>query len=126
MMNTRLKKFMETIKSKVTSNTGDTLVEVLVALLIGSLSLTLLAMAISTTMNMTKQSEARLVETYALEDALATATPTSSCQGTVSVTLTDGTEVKLTEEDLDIAYCLPDDGQMTLKPVISYVVDGDE
>ena len=121
-----IKKKIELAKARIEEERGDTIVEVLVALTIGCLSLTLLAMAISTTSSLARESKTQLEDMYALEGALAEAVPTDDCRGQVEITLSNGTSVKLADEDFELSYCLPDDGQISQKPVVAYVIEGDE
>ena len=112
------------IKAKLKSERGDSLVEVLVSLLIGSLSLLMLGMSIAVASNLTADGKDRISEDYAMEDVLAMSSPNPDCQGSVSVTLSDGSEVQLVPEGtLDVSYCLPEDGQATRYPVVSYTAE---
>ena len=119
-----LEKIINKLFSKKSGQRGDSLVETLVALTIAALSLTLLAMAISATSAMAKKSEDKLVNVYELENALAAAQPSEDCQGDMTITLSNGTELTLLEDgNGDVVYCVPESQSGTV-PVISYTWEG--
>ena len=111
------------LAARLNNQRGDTIVEVLVALTVGALALTLLAMAISATSGMAMSGEERMNQLYSMEETLANETPTSECAGTVSILYTNGDSAYLSEENPDVSYCLPSVGQVTSIPVVSYKVE---
>ena len=118
---------VEALRSKLSNERGDTIVEVLVALTIGALALTILAMAISVTSSLAGRSQKAMEDEYALETSMAMAQETAGCSGNASISLSDGTEVSLLGEGehVDLSYCIPE-GQSSGTPVVSYRTDGGE
>lgn len=59
------------IRAKLSSEAGDTLAEVLVALLVSVMAVTLMATMIMTATNVTSKNETRMAQLYAAQSALA-------------------------------------------------------
>lgn len=75
------------INSILADQRGDTLVETLVAILVSSLAMLMLAAALSSSMNIVTSSNAAMKEYYSDETALVTHTATPQNGYTVSITI---------------------------------------
>lgn len=106
--------FKETMRTKLKNQNGETIGETLVALLIASLALVMLASMIQTTVNVVKKSETIMTTYYDAESKMETA---PSASATISITDTEGT--------LSVSESIKYSANTTFaKPVVAYSYDG--
>ena len=107
------------ILKKIKNNSGETITEVLVALLISVLSLTLLAGMIAASVSMTDKSRKNITEYYSAENALEQKLGGQS-QNTETVSFKDGNnDVKLSKSSITVYVYSNGD---TKNEVLSYSV----
>ena len=100
---------------KLKSTRGESIVEVLVAMLITALSVATLALMINTSVKVTKQSEDIMQGYYAANDALNRQDSSGSdSEGTVTMTMDDG------DESYDFDIELFENDSIRNIPVIAY------
>lgn len=75
---------LQRLRAKLHATSGDTLIEVLAALLLATLATVMLATMIAVSTNVTSQSETMLHELYQSQSAMAQGTA-SRTEGTVSI-----------------------------------------
>jgi Tfp pilus assembly protein PilV len=99
-------KLKSTVLSKLQSSAGEALAEVLVAILIAALALTMLASAITSTTKMVNQSKVKMEAYYAENDSMAIQDQEEAA-GQLTVTLTEGeTPRTLNGEAIKANYCM--------------------
>lgn len=82
---------MNAVKNKLKSQTGESITETLVALLISALALTMLAGAVGATERIIQSSEKKMEKYYkANNTAIEQTAQKKGTDGTISLTLTDG------------------------------------
>ena len=109
---------MNRIRRKIQSNTGESIAETLVAVLLIALALTMLAAMISSTANMVKTSETKMNEYYEKNAALETFSSTDSQTSIVIAVTTTGDGSSNTIESPQVDYKLND--AFSNKPVVAY------
>ena len=101
---------------KLRKNNGESIGEVLVALLISVLSMTLLASMIAASVSLTRSSKEKLSDYYAAQNTLENKTA-ASVDGSVTFTDNSG-NVKLTDGDIEIS--IRNNGQDGKEEILSY------
>ncbi len=109
---------MNRIRRKIQSNTGESIAETLVAVLLIALALTMLAAMISSTANMVKTSETKMNEYYEKNAALETFSSTDSQTSIVIAVTTTGDGSSNTIESPQVDYKLND--AFSKNPVVAY------
>lgn len=119
------------LKAKLRGQSGETIAETLIALLISALALTMLAGAIGAAARVVTRSENKMQAYYQANNALATPglsdddtdddtiVNVSPGTGTMAVAKSDGTALALADEaSLDIQYT--SNNEFSAKPVVAY------
>lgn len=81
----RLSRLSACVRAKLTSNAGDTFIEVLSALLISVLAVVLMATMITTATSITSRNEVRMAALFAAQTALSTQEQPEFASGMVTV-----------------------------------------
>lgn len=105
---------LKELQKKLKNQSGETIGETLVALLIASLALVMLASMIQTTVNVVKKSETMMTQYYEAESEMETA---SSGSATISITDAEGS-LSVSES---IKYA---ENSTFPKPVVTYSYEG--
>ncbi|MBQ9041557.1 MAG: hypothetical protein IJ111_01950 [Eggerthellaceae bacterium] len=113
------------LSSKLRSQRGESITEVLVATAIGGLALLMLAMAISVAVHMATTSRSSLDEYYTANNAIAEAKATSLGIGEVALAPPSGDEISLAGDDLQVRYYRFDSDKAGLDSVIAYEEDSE-
>lgn len=111
------------IRKRLKSNAGETIAEVLIALLIAALALTMLASVISASTRIISQSKAKLADYYAANNQLSEEVKIDD-----KITETTGVTFVLTDNTVEATHSLGGSGlvttytysQLSNVPVISY------
>lgn len=110
---------MNRIRRKIQSNTGESIAETLVAVLLIALALTMLAAMISSTANMVKTSETKMSEYYETNAALETfADPDGPIEIAITVTNSSGVASSAEIESPQVDYKMNEAFSKT--PVVAY------
>lgn len=96
---TKNMKFFRKLKRKLNNNKGETIAEVLIALLVSCLGVALMASMISVSMSIIVNSKKTMSDYISRENVLIEKDAAESGTGTVSVKKQDGAALKLTAED---------------------------
>ncbi len=84
-----MKKLKSSLSKKLKGNAGESLAEVLIALLIAALALTMLASVINTTARIIRQSKASMTDYYTKESALSNI---SSGDSSMTISIKSGSD----------------------------------
>ena len=112
---------MKKILRKLNNRRGESLSEVLIALLISSLGIALLAVMITSSVRMITESRTTVESYVAAENALAVRTGSTGQTGTVTLTNNGGHDQDLTDNvssDIPVTYYV--NSVIGGKPVIAY------
>ena len=111
---------MKSVQKKLQSRAGESITETLIALLISSLALVMLAGAISTTWNLVDRSDNTLKAYYEANTALESGNGGDAWSGTVTIKTADNTAVRLVEntESLNVSGAV--NGVLGGRPVAAY------
>ena len=113
-----MKKLKNQIAEKLKRKSGETLAEVLIALLIAALALTMLASTIASSSKMITQSKQKMESYYAANDSLAEKSGDSKLTMTLKLGGESGTVVKMTNAAITVNYNVNDEAGA--KKVIAY------
>ena len=104
---------------KLRSRAGETLTETLVALLISSLALLMLAGAVTAATRVITRSKDKMAEYYAADAALA---ERASSKGSLTLSLTDTSDEPLNLSDIQVQYYV--NASFPTRPVVAYAETG--
>ena len=108
-----MKKLLQDMKAKLRGRAGESIAEVLVALLISAVALVMLASMISASTNMIQRSREQLAEYYAQNNVLTTQ-PTDGTAGKAKFVKKDGTATL----SIDVKYAIND--KLGMGTVVAY------
>jgi len=112
----------KSVLKKLNSRKGETISETLVALLISSLALTMLAGAITESANLVEKGRKKMDDYYTANESDADVIRMTGAGEAASVTIEDAAESdKLAAQSYEIVYYVNDEFDRT--PVISYKAD---
>ena len=114
----KMKKTMRAMRAKLKSRAGESIAEVLVALLISSVAIVMLASMITTSARITNDSKKSYAEYYDANNALTV----QDAGGTAATAvLRDGSNAVYLEGDSDVSVsCFVNDKAPSGTPIISY------
>ena len=121
-----MKRLREKIAARLKNSAGESLAEVLIALLIAALALTMLAATISAASKMITNSKTKMGEYYAANDALAVQAKDSS--KTLSITVSPmklNAENNLVVDDTAAKVKLTADGTEATSTTVYYFVNNE-
>ncbi len=118
-----MKRLRASLSNKLKGNAGESIAEVLIALLIAALALTMLASVISAAAKMITESKEKVSQYYAANDNLTAHTPVDeSSYWTVTVKNASNAAVKLTnaasESSITVRYNV--NNVLSNKPVVAF------